>query len=220
MDPMHGDRLIIDHRHREAAANLASLLEKRFSDRDAPLIVSIGGESGSGKSELAEALADELRARGVSALVIQQDDYFIHPPRTNDRKRREEIGWVGPQEVRLDLLDANLKALIDGAEAIVKPLVFYDEDRIGEERLSAEGVRVVIIEGTYTSLLRNVDVRVFVDRTFRDTRSARTERARETQDAFLDRVLEIEHGIISRHRDHADILIEADYSVKELVPKT
>jgi uridine kinase len=218
---MRGDKLIIEPHHREAATNLASLLERRLSDRgDAPLIVSIGGESGSGKSELAAALADELRARDVPALVIQQDDYFIHPPKTNERKRREEIGWVGPQEVRLDLLDANLKALIDGAEAIVKPLVFYDEDRIGEERLSAEGARVVVVEGTYTSLLRNVDVRVFIDRTFRDSRGARTERARETQDAFLDRVLEIEHGIISRHRDHADILIGADYSVKELVRKT
>jgi uridine kinase len=217
---MRGDKLIIEPHHREAAANLASLLERRLSDRDAPLIVSIGGESGSGKSELAAALADELRARGVPALVIQQDDYFVHPPKTNDRKRREEIGWVGPQEVRLDLLDANLKTLIDGAEAIVKPLVFYDEDRIGEERLSAEGARVVIVEGTYTSMLRNVDVRVFIDRMFRDTGDARTERARETQDAFLDRVLEIEHGIISRHRDHADILIGADYSVKELVRET
>jgi uridine kinase len=218
---MRGDKLIIEPHHREAATNLASLLERRLSDRgDAPLIVSIGGESGSGKSELAAALADELRARDVPVLVIQQDDYFIHPPKTNERKRREEIGWVGPQEVRLDLLDANLKALIDGAEAIVKPLVFYDEDRIGEERLSAEGARVVVVEGTYTSLLRNVDVRVFIDRTFRDSRGARTERARETQDAFLDRVLEIEHGIISRHRDHADILIGADYSVKELARKT
>ncbi len=217
---MRGDKLFIEPHHREAAASLASLLRDRLSGRDAPLVVGIGGESGSGKTEMAAALADELRARGVPALVIQQDDYFIHPPQTNDRKRRERIDWVGPQEVRLDLLDANLKSLVDGAEAIVKPLVFYNEDRIGEERLSAEGVKVVIAEGTYASLLRNVDVRVFIDRTFKDTQGARTERARETQDAFLDRVLEIEHGIISRHRDHADILIEADYSVKELVHET
>jgi len=217
---MHGDKLIIEPHHREAAANLASLLEKRLPGREAPLIISLGGESGSGKSELAAALTDALRARGFPALAIQQDDYFVHPPRTNDQKRREGIDWVGPQEVRLDLLDANLKALIDGAEAIVKPLVFYHEDRIGEERLSAEGASVVIVEGTYASLLQNVDVRVFIDRTFRDTRGERARRSREIQNEFLDRVLEIEHEIISRHRDHADILINADYSVKELVHDT
>jgi len=217
---MHGDKLIIEPHHREAAATLATLLDCRLSGRTAVLVVSIGGESGSGKSELAAALADEMQARGVPALVIQQDDYFIYPPKTNDRKRREGIDWVGPQEVRLDLFDANLKALIDGAEAIVKPLVFYSEDRIGEERLSTEGVEVVIAEGTYTSLLRNVHVRVFIGRTFGDTRDARAERAREIQDVFLDRVLKIEHEIISKHRHLADILIEADYSMKELVPKT
>jgi uridine kinase len=214
---MRGDKLIIEPHHREAAANLSSLLEKRSSNRDGPLIVSIGGESGSGKSELAEALADELRARGVPALVIQQDDYFIHPPKTNDRKRREGIDWVGPQEVRLDLLDRHLDALAAGADSVGKPLVFYDEDRIDEEKLIARGVRVVIVEGTYASLLRNVDLRVFIDRTFKQTRSARIGRAREDQDEFLDRVLRIEHEIISSHKDRADILIASDYAVKELV---
>jgi uridine kinase len=210
---MRGDKLIIEPRHREAAESIAPLLERQLSDRDAPLIVSIGGESGSGKSELAEALADDLRGRGVPSLVIQQDDYFVYPPKTNDRKRRANIDWVGPQEVRLDLLDHHLRELIDGAESIAKPVVFYNEDRISEERLQTERARVAIVEGTYTSLLRNVDVRVFIDRSFMDTRDARAERGREIQDAFLDRVLEIEHGIISKHRAHADILIKADFSV-------
>ena len=214
---MRGDRLIIEPHHRKAAATLATLLNRRLSGWAAVLVVGIGGESGSGKSELARAFADELRARGVPALIIQQDDYFIHPPKTNDRKRRAQIDWVGPQEVRLDLLDSNLNALIDGAEVIVKPLVFYNEDRIGVEELTTTGVRVIIVEGTYTSLLNNDDVRVFIDRTVRETRGTRVERAREDQDEFLERVLEIEHEVISRHKDSADILIASDYSVKELV---
>lgn len=217
---MRGDKLVIEPHHRAAAATLGARLERRLTDRTAPLIVSIGGESGSGKSELAEALASEFRDRGVPSLVIQQDDYFVYPPKTNDRKRREDIGWVGPQEVRLDLLDRNLRELMNGAESIVKPLVFYDEDRIGEEELTATGVRVVIVEGTYSSLLNNVDLRVFIDRTFRETRSPRIGRAREDQDEFLDRVLRIEHEIISSHKDRADILITSDYSVKELVTES
>lgn len=217
---MRGDKLIIEPHHREAAATLATLLERRLADRTAPLIVSIGGESGSGKSELGAALADELRTRNVRSLVLQQDDYFVYPPKTNDRKRRENIGWVGAQEIGLDLLDRHLDALAAGADSIGKPLVFYDEDRIGEEELTATGVRVVIVEGTYTSLLRNVALRVFIDRTFEETQSVRIGRAREDQDEFLDRVLRIEHEIISSHKDRADILITSDYSVKELVTES
>jgi len=214
---MRGDKLIIEPHHREAAATLAAILDRRWSGRTAVLVVSIGGESGSGKSELAEALAEALRIHGIPSRVIQQDDYFVHPPKTNDRKRREDIGWVGPQEVRLDFLDSQLRELIDGASSIVKPLIFYAEDRIDEEKLIAKGVRVVIVEGTYASLLRNVDLRVFIDRTFKQTRSARIGRAREDQDEFLDRVLRIEHEILSSHKDRADILIASDYAVKELV---
>jgi uridine kinase len=212
---MRGDKLVIQAHHRKAAEALASSLEPRLADRSSPLVVAIAGESGSGKSETAVALSDALVARGFFSLVIQQDDYFIHAPKTNDRRRREEIAWVGPGEVRLGRLDADLEALRAGAGSIRKPLVFYDEDRIGEETLEAKGARFVIVEGTYTSLLKNVDVRVFIERTFRETRDARIERAREEQDEFLERVLRIEHETIAEHKAFADFIVTSDYLVEE-----
>ncbi len=217
---MRGDRLLIEPHHREAAETLATRLKPRWLSRPSPLVVAIAGESGSGKSELTAALADALRGHDVSSLIIQQDDYFVYPPKTNDRKRRSDIAWVGPQEVRLYLLDAHLAQLAKGADSVDKPLVFYDEDRIGEETLRPQGADILIAEGTYTSLLVSVDVRVFIDRTVRETRTARIERAREAQDAFLERVLAIEHEVISTHRDLADYLITSDYSVEELVPES
>jgi len=214
---MRGDRLVIESHHRRAAEGLAELLLPRAAAADRRFVVSIGGESGSGKSELARALADAFDRRSLRSVILQQDDYFVHPPKTNALKRREEIGWIGPGEVRLDRLDEDLHALRSGTDSICKPLVFYDEDRIGQETLSAKGVRVAIVEGTYVTLLANVDVRVFIERTFRETRDARILRAREAQDEFLERVLRIEHEIIALHRTLADVAIGADFSVKELV---
>ena len=217
---MRGDKLLIEPHHRRAAAQLATLLEPRATSGAGPLIISIGGESGSGKSELAAALVEAFRRRGVPCILLQQDDYFVYPPKTNDRKRREEIAWVGPQEVRLDRLDETLRELRSGAEAIRKPLVFYEENRIGEETVHAEGIRAAIVEGTYTTLLSNVDVRIFIDRTFQQTRDARMGRGREAQDEFLERVLQIEHKIIAAHKTRADVLVTSDYSVQELEPQT
>ncbi len=73
--------------------------------------------------------------------------------------------------------------------------------------------RVVIAEGTYTSLLSNVDRRVFIARNRLDTMEHRQKRAREDFDPFIERVLEIEHEIISAHRNRADVLITKDYEV-------
>ena len=141
-------------------------------------------------------LADALIRRGFTTLVLQQDDYFVYPPKTNHRTRRQDIGWVGMQEVRLDLLDEHLQQARSGAEAIVKPLIVYEEDRIVEETVSLQGIVAVVAEGTYTTVLENIDTRVFIDLTYLETLQSRLERARETQDDFLGRVLEIEHRII------------------------
>ena len=80
--------------------------------------VSIAGQSGSGKSETAAALSEALAVHHIASVILQQDDYFVYPPKTNDRTRRADIDWVGPQEVKLDLMDAHVGEFLDGAPAI------------------------------------------------------------------------------------------------------
>jgi len=210
---MRGDKLIIEAHHRSAAEAVKAHVGAAYADHPKPLIVSIGGESGSGKSELGRALVDVFEATERHVLLLQQDDYFRLPPKSNDRKRRQEITWVGMGEVRLDLLDQHLDALRRGAREITKPLIDYEADEILEETLAAAGAEIVIAEGTYTATLENVDCRVFIDRTYIQTEASRRRRARDAQDTFIERVLEIEHGIISKQISRADILVTADYSV-------
>ena len=85
---------------------------------------------------------------------------------------------------------------------------------IEEETFALGGARVVIAEGTYTSLLRNVDTRVFIARNRLETMEARVRRAREPADPFIEDVLRIEHEIISAHRSRADVILNADYEVE------
>jgi uridine kinase len=127
--------------------------------------------------------------------------------------RRMNIQNVGMSEVKIDLLDKNLDQILQGTKKVYKPLVIFDEDRITEESISTYDINVFIVDGTYSTVLKNVDVRVFIDRTYLDTRKSRLERGRESQNDFLEKVLEIEHKIISRQKAHADIIIQRDYSV-------
>lgn len=210
---MIGDKLIIKDKHRRAAEQIVERILPALRSCPRAYIITIAGESGSGKSEAGQAIADALIRRGFKTLVFQQDDYFVHPPKTNDRTRRKDISWVGMQEVRLDLLDKHLAQARSGAQRIVKPLVVYEEDRIIEETVSLEGIAAVVAEGTYTTELENVDTRVFIDLTYLETLQSRLERAREAQDEFLETVLEIEHRIISAHRSRADYIIDKQYEV-------
>jgi uridine kinase len=210
---MIGDKLIINEKHRRAAEQIVERILPQLRSWPRIYTITIAGESGSGKSETGRALAEALNRRDFQTLVLQQDDYFVYPPKTNDEIRRQDIGWVGLQEVRLDLLDEHLRQARSGAETIVKPLVVYGEDRISEETVSLRGVAAVVAEGTYTSALENVDTRVFIDLTYLETLQSRLKRAREAQDDFLEKVLEIEHRIISAHKSRADYLVDKQFRV-------
>lgn len=211
---MRGDIIIVEDHHRAAAARIVDQIAEAVQSKSDRYSITVAGESGSGKSETAQAIADALAKRDVVAAIYQQDDYFIYPPETNDRTRRENIGWVGPGEVLLDLLDAHMMAALNGADEVEKPLVIYEEDRVDSEVMDLRGVKVVIAEGTYTSLLEHVDTRVFIARNRLDTIEHRMKRGREEFDPFIEEVLTIEHEIISHHRSLADVVITRDYAVE------
>ena len=212
---MKGDSIIIEEHHRAAAAGVCDILLPALSGASGKYVITVAGESGSGKSETAAAIAERLAKDGIESFIFQQDDYFVYPPRSNDRARREDIGWVRPQEVKLDLMDRHLAQFRDGVSTIDKPLVVYEDDRVDGEQVDVAGARVAIAEGTYTTLLDNVDCHVFIDRSYEQTRAHREKRRRHESelDPFIDRVLAIEHDTISAHKARAQLIVNADYSV-------
>ncbi len=215
---MKGDSIIVEEHHRKAAAGVVPAILPVIRGDGGRFTLSVAGQSGAGKSETAVAIAQALEKAGVHSVIFQQDDYFVHPPRTNDETRRADISWVGTGEVRLDLMDDHLRLFLDGSTRIEKPLVDYAADRIGSEELEPGGAQVAIADGTYTTLLEQVDCHVFIDRDYHDTRAHREKRRRDDSelDPFIDQVLQIEHEIISSHRGRADILVNKDYSVTVL----
>jgi uridine kinase len=211
---MQGDILKIKPHHTDAARAVYDLLAAEIKDAPGRFVVAIGGESGSGKSETAAELARLAGDDGVKAIVIQQDDYFVLPPKTNHRKRLEDFAWVGPGEVRLELLDEHLgRARDTSVNELEKPLSLFDEDKLTRETVPLAGVKLITVEGTYTTSLENVDRRVFIDRDFEATREARAERGRDALDEFSERILAREHAFISKLKDKADVIINEDYSV-------
>jgi len=211
---MRGDKLVIDQEHYKASRQLMTLLWPVIRETQGRFILTVAGESGSGKSEVAAAFSELLSENSIKSVILQQDDYFVYPPKTNARMRRQDIGHVGVSEVKLDLLDQHLRYISQLNDEIEKPLVIFDDDMITTEVVKLGEVKVVIVEGTYTSLLKNAHERIFIDRTYIDTKERRQRRAREEQDNFLEKVLKLEHRIISAHKDQASIIITKDYEAR------
>lgn len=205
---MIGDKLVIEPHHTERAIEICELLIPRIKGR---FTMTVAGESGAGKSEVAWEIARYLKDHGVPAGILQQDDYFVFPPKTNHEMRRINLAQVGLFEVKLDFLSSNLRSFKRNESPIYKPLVVFDEDRITDEELDVRDWQVLIAEGTYTSTLKFVDFRVFIDRDYHQTLKARKKRARDKFEPFVLEVLEVEHRIISKHKNLADAVIDETF---------
>ena len=207
---MIGDTIHIKSEYYQTADSILNLLNLSGAERKVLLVC---GESGSGKSVTAMCLQQRLHVKDIPALVLHQDDYFHLPPHSNHEKRLSDIQWVGPQEVKMELLQTHLNAFLENKAFIVKPLVNYRTNEILEENIPLTPYHWLIIEGTYALQLNNAFAGIFMDRDYKQTLAQRMARNREPYNDFIEQVLQLEHNIIRSLRQRANILVNPDYSV-------
>lgn len=213
---MKGDIIVLEEHHKKVAHIIVSQIIEKIINKPERYTLTVAGESGSGKSETAMAIADELGESGIKSVVLSQDDYFYLPPLSNDIKRKEDPEWLGPHvEIKFDILENNLKDARNGKNEIAKPLIDYNKNSVEEIKIYLDGIKVVIAEGTYTSLLKNVDTKIFIARNRLDTWEHRKKRNRgnEIFDPFTEQILITEHKIIAGHKQLADFIITKEYKV-------
>jgi uridine kinase len=213
---MKGDIVLINEHHINAAKCIVSQIADQIKSKPSRFVITVAGESGSGKSETGLAISKELEKLGIKSVVLGQDDYFYLPPKSNSEKRRADADWLGPhKEVNFEVFEQNLIDAIRGSSMIVKPLIDYNANSVSSEKINLEGVKVIIAEGTYTSLLKHVDIRIFISRNWQRTLEDRRKRNRgnEVNDEFTENILAIEHKIIAGHQQLADFIINDDFEV-------
>lgn len=211
---MEGDIVQLKPHHMPPAQKIVELIGDTIAKSEGVYAISVGGESGSGKSTLSLAIEKVLQDQGYDTFIFHIDDYFKLPPEDNHKKRMADISWVGPQEVNLELLQVHIQKVKEGVDYLEKPLVHYRENKIREIIVELGNIDVVIAEGTYCTLLDDIDCKVSMLRNYRDTFEDRARRARDPIIPFIEKVLEIEHEIIKNHAAMADILVDKNYEVR------
>lgn len=211
---MIGDKIDTNHLNLTAANELLSAfdIDLRLPKR----VIAIAGESGSGKTHMAAAIEKAFEARGQKSMLLHMDDFFKLPPALNHQNRLADLHNVGPKEVDLLRLQSCISEFKNGAQFIKTPLVHYYENQIEEIEQEILNVEVLIIEGTYSFYLEKIDFHLYMSRTFEQTRSLRAQRNRgaESQDPFIEQVLEIEHQLITAKKSKANAWVDFDFNLK------
>ena len=197
------------------AGALRAWLEARYAAGwPARLVVGVAGESGSGKSVTAVALARALATSGRPAGVLHQDDYFLRPPRANHEHRERDLRHVGPHEVDLAAIAAHVADFRAGRDGVEAPLVDYPSDSFRIQRHDFAPLAALVVEGTYVLRLDDLDVRIFLDATHEDTRDRRRARNRDIDSPFVEQVLRIEHEVIAPQAALAHVDVDRDFRIR------
>jgi len=205
------DVLLITDKHRQAAADIVEEILKRRTEK---YIVAISGESGSGKSELTHVIAKELFNKGIKIKPIHIDNFYnTHPlERAEYRSTHGIEKTVGLGEYLWDEIDVVISDFKNNRKSTMPcvDLVTQDVDRL---TTNFDGVEVLVIDGLYAINTKGVDLAVFIELTYHETKKAQAGRGKEKTDKTRFRVLEAEHKAALSIKPKADLLINMDYKV-------
>ncbi|MFH1755762.1 MAG: uridine kinase [Candidatus Latescibacterota bacterium] len=186
-----------------------------------PSIIGIAGASCSGKTLLANAIAQAIPAG--DAAVIGLDSYYL------DRAEGEQanLNFDDPAALEKELLIEQLQMLSNG-ESIEKPVYDYVSHGRQPQTELIQALRYIIIEGLHTlhwreirSLLR---LKVFIDvdhdtclarRIARDTKERGRTRASIMQQ-YRETVRPMYDRFVYPTQKYADLLLDGSASVEDL----
>ncbi|MCF6341844.1 MAG: hypothetical protein L3J31_03440 [Bacteroidales bacterium] len=205
------DVLLIKEKHRQAAAEIVKEILKRKHPK---FIVAISGESGSGKSELTHVVAKEMRKHGIFAKPVHIDNFYNTLPleRTAWRIENGIEKVVGPGEYKWGEIDRVISDFINSCQSSM-PCVDLVTEQVDTLTTDFKNIDMLIIDGLYAIKTKGIDLAVFVELTFHETKKAQKDRGKEPQNEYRMRVLEQEHRQALAIKHKADLLVNMDYKV-------
>jgi uridine kinase len=209
---MLGDVLLITEKHQKAGE---IIIEHILANQKPKMMIGISGESGSGKSELAHVIAKGLRKHGIFAKPIHIDNYYRILPllRTEWRKENGIQKVVGYGEYDWDTIYRNIAEFKEG-KISTGPCVDLVTEQVDQLTTDYSTVDMIVVDGLYAIKTEGLDMNIFIELTYHETKKAQVVRGKEPQNEYRMAVLEQEHQMVQALKPKADILITMEYEVK------
>lgn len=212
---MIGDVLMIKEIHKEAARAIKKriVVDLQKKDRRYRYIVGIAGESGSGKSELAHTLGKFLKEDRIRVKVLHTDDYYkIQPLLRPEWRRTKGFDKIGINEYDWIKIKKTIRDFKEGQECVM-PCIDIIPEQVDKLITDFAKVDLLVVDGLYAIKADGLDLRVFIDLTYQETKIAQIERLKEDYNEERLDVLEREHQNVITLKPLADLIVNKTYEV-------
>jgi uridine kinase len=204
------DVLLITKKHKQAAKKIVKHINTMKGGK---IVIAIGGESGSGKTELGHQVAYLLKMQRTPAKIMHIDNYYkTSPQERNPWRKAHGIEHIGYMEYNWSTIERNIQEFRDDAGVAVMPCVDLLTDQEDFLTTSFKGIRYMVIEGLY-AVKAEADLRIHIDLTYHETKKAQLVRGKESMDEWRLQVLEQEHRVVQSLRPLADLIVTSKYDV-------
>jgi uridine kinase len=206
---MFGDYLVWDSLSEKSARQIFDAIDKKLLLKR--FIISIGGISGTRKSETAHKVAERLISSGKECHIISGDDYYITPWHTrNDIRKKDSI--IGPDEMDWKRLDWTFETF---NSPLYNSVHFFQLSKFSTAIIQAiidkSSCDVLIFEGLY-GCHHNIpaDLKVHIgDTDPQSTFKFRKKRKKENEeDTFRVAVVEKECAAVRELQKNANLIIK------------
>jgi uridine kinase len=212
---MLGDILLINDMHKEAAHAICEyvLTDRANKEERYRYVVGISGESGSGKSELAHALGKELKENHVRVKVIHTDNYYrIQPLLREEWRRNKGFDQIGIGEYDWVKIRKTLRDFREEQECVI-PCIDLIPEQVDKLITDFSKIDLLIVDGLYAINADDIDLKVFIDLTYHETKINQIIRLKEALSDFRLGILEHEHQAVISLKPQADLVVDKSYQV-------
>ena len=213
---MLGDILLIQEKHKKAGE---IIIKKILQNKKDKYIVAISGESGSGKTELAHVIAKGLRKYNIMAKPLHTDNYYkTHPLERREWRSEQGIeNVVGYNEYDWKAIQKNIDDFKNNRVSEM-PCVDLVTEQVDRLTTDFSQVDMLIVDGLYAIKTEHIDLRIFIELTYLETKEKHSKDARgkEVMDEVRWATLAQEHKMVQSLKPMADLLITRNYEVIEV----
>ena len=212
---MLGDILLINDMHKEAAHAICEYVinDRANKEERYRYVVGISGESGSGKSELAHALGKDLKDRHVRVKVIHTDNYYrIQPLLREEWRRNKGFDHIGMEEYDWVKIRKTLRDFREEQECVI-PCIDLIPEQVDKLITDFSKIDLLILDGLYAINADDIDLKVFIDLTYHETKINQIIRLKEALSDFRLNILEREHQAVISLKPKADLVVDKSYQV-------
>lgn len=208
---MIGDVLLLAPKHYKASELIFENVRDKLSEK---YIITIGGESGSGKSEIAHYLRKLLFQHGIISKILHLDNFYLtSPAERTEWRMKNGVESIGYTEYDWNAINSAISDFKNNKKSTLPflDIVIQTNDYVTTD---FKGVQVLVLEGLY-ALKADADYKALIDLTYLDTKMAQILRGKEKPDEYRMTVLEREHQVVQELKALADLIIPRSIMIEK-----